>query len=211
MKDIRIKTGEGLQNFIQRIYEAGLKSSLHSRALQEKEKQAAVTPQEPEENSDEAEGDSSGLFDDDDSGSDVGSDSESSKTVADDSEKMKNGEVGVDDVVDRLNIIRSGRSLKDDGVHGAMSQYVESLSSEERTALLAFLKGISQIVTGEIEGDAATEPSSDPASIAMQKKNAEKSKSVKPNVIKGPSGGDKKKPGIEDTAGPTPITPKKRG
>lgn len=213
MSTIKIQTGEGLQSFLGRVFEAGLKSSLQSRALQEKEKQASVTPKKPQEDTEEEEGGDTDLFADDDSGDDSGAEKTSSKTMADDSEsdsdKMKNSEVTVEDIVDRLNIIRSGRSLKDDSVSSAMAQYVDSLSSEERVALLAFLKGISQIVTGEIPAEDAVEPSNDPASIAMQKKNAEKSKSVKPNVIKGPSD-SKKGTGVEDTSSPAPITPKKR-
>jgi len=75
--------------------------------------------------------------------------------------------------------------------------------------LLAFLKGIAQIVTGAVPGQQATEPDSTPANVQMQKKDAQQHKTVKPNVIKadqpGPTGSAKN---IEDTS--APISAKKR-
>ena len=83
--------------------------------------------------------------------------------------------------------------------------------SAERVALLAFLKGISQIVTGEIEASAAQDPSDKPADVQMKKGPDVQKKTLKPNVIKAPpKEKGEKKPSAEDDSGPVPITPKKR-
>jgi len=139
--------------------------------------------------------------------------------------------VSFDDIVDKLNTIRSGKSFKDSAVKDAFEKYVDELDEAERTALFAFLKGIAQIVTGEVPGDKATEPAENPASVQMKKEPGEvksssgptQKKSIKPNVIRSPgaqaapeepqkhAGAKKPKAGPEDTSGPAPIVPKRRG
>ena len=92
-----------------------------------------------------------------------------------------------------------------------MNEYVESLSRAEKVALLAFLKGLSQIVTGEVDAETATDPADPGPDVKMEKGAGEKeTKSLKPNVIKAPEKEkSEKKPSSEDTSGPVPITPKK--
>jgi hypothetical protein len=134
----------------------------------------------------------------------------SSKTVEDEKQKLKKGEISTDDIIDKLNFIRSGKSFKDDVIKKNLDEYVKSLSRAERVALLAFLKGLSQIVTGEIQPDVAIDPA-DPDPDVKMKKGAgpEKKKTIKPNVIKAPDVEKKEKPSSEDTSGPVPIKPKK--
>lgn len=134
--------------------------------------------------------------------------SSSSKTLDAEKEKLKKGDIKADDIIEKLNSIRSGKSFKDETIHGAMNEYVESLSKAEKTALLAFLKGISQIVTGEISAQDASEPTDNPSNVKMKKKeHSEESteKHVKPNVIKKVDNATQKKPSAEDTSAPTPI------
>lgn len=128
----------------------------------------------------------------------------------DEAEKLKKGDITADDVVQKLNAIRSGKSFKDNAISAAMQEYVESLSKAEKTALLAYLKGIAQIVTGEVPGNDASQPDSPPADVNMQKgAGPSRSKHIEPNVIKAvpPKASPKS---TEDTRGPVPITPKKR-
>jgi len=197
MKQIKIKTGRTLSAAIDAIVKESMKASLYNNGMDEKEKQKRLMGEE-----------------DDDLTSDDGSDddadtSSSSKTMDDEKEKLKNGEVKSKDIVDKLNTIRSGKSFKDSSVSGKLDEYVESLSSAERVALLAFLKGISQIVTGEVEAANATSPDDQAPSISMQKGGQEQKKSIKPNVIKAPEKPKQNKsPSAEDTA--APITPKKK-
>lgn len=173
--------------------EDSVKQAMYQRALQEKENQEKVASS-LESDLDEA-------------------DEKSSKTFDDDYESLKKGEVTSEEIIEKLNNIRAGRSFKDENVKESMEEYVDSLAKAEKTALLAFLKGISQIVTGEIPGPEAVEPSEDPSNIKMQKGAGEpKVKHIKPNIIRvqKPEEEKKKTKSPEDTSGPVPITPKKK-
>jgi len=201
-----------LDQRIRAIIGESLKGALAQKTLDEKEKQLKAGGQAPSGGSQPsapAQGQQTPPAQGDGSEGGPGDAAAPSKTMDADAEAMKRGDIKVDDVVEKLNTIRSGRSFKDSGVSGAMEQYVDSLSKAERTALLAFLKGIAQIVTGAVPGQQATEPDSTPANVQMQKKDAQQHKTVKPNVIKadqpGPTGSAKN---IEDTS--APISAKKR-
>jgi len=202
-KKVKITSGTSLQSFLARIFAEGVKSSLTQKALTEKEKQDAFSSNGSDDNS------TSDTFGSDDSG---GGDEEvdtSSKTMDDETEKLSKGDVEPEDIVDRLNAIRSGKSFKDEHIAKSMTEYIGSLSKAERVALLAFLKGISQIVTGDVPAQSAADPGKDPSDIKMQKGSGpEKKVTVKPNVIKKqPSGGGKKQP-QEDTS--APIVPRRK-
>lgn len=206
------------------------RTKLHQKSLEEKDKQslasAAGAPAPDEEQDPFADsGDGGGE-------EDMGGEQQPEEQPPEDdenqsdSEALAQGEVGPEDVIDKLNTIRSGKSFKDSAIESAMEEYVNNLEEAEKTALLAFLKGIAQIVTGEITGDTAVEPADDPSSVQMQKSQSPQSgsgkkKTIKPNVIRGSStpapakqsvpGAKPKQSGAEDTSGPTPIVPKRRG
>lgn len=139
---------------------------------------------------------------------------EAADSAGDELEKLKKGDVTVDDVVEKLNSIRAGKSFKDEEISAALQKYFDDLENEEKIALLAFLKGISQIVTGEFEPTTAFEPADKPAKIEMKKKGGPSKRTLKPLVIKAPDKSpDEKKEkakSSEDTSGPVPITPKKK-
>jgi hypothetical protein len=123
----------------------------------------------------------------------------------------------MDDVVGKLNAVRSGKSFKDGEVKGAFEEYFSGLDDEEKIALFAFLKGIAQVTSGEVSGDQAVEPDTAPSpGIEMQKKTADQDqqRSIKPNVIKGPDVPKSEyadEAGEEDTSPPVPVQAKKRG
>lgn len=216
MTDVIITNGTSLRVLIQDTINEGVKSALYKKGLREKEKQSAVTgstsdagaPSPPE-------GGGTDLFSGGSTDGDVGANDKTqaapSKTMDDETEKLKQGDIDVDDITDKLNSIRSGKSFKDDKVGAAMASYVQSLSKAERVALLAFLKGIAQIVTGEVAAQAAEEPSNAAPDVKMQKgSGGKKVRHVKPNVIKGqrPKAA-KDQNGAEDTSAPVaaPIKP----
>lgn len=216
-KKVRINSGPTLHSFLSKVMDEGIKSALAQKALTEKEKQSALAP------SQQGGGDSSGGDVDDlfggggGGGDDEGEENTSSKTMDDETEKLQGGEIKAKDVVDKLNSIRSGKSFKDSAVSSSMEEYIDSLSKPEKVALLAFLKGIAQIVTGEVPAQSAEDPSDAPADVKMQKGDKEQVVHKQPNVIKGGggNGGQQKKPannaqGAEDTSAPAPITPKRR-
>ena len=201
-KSVKIGTGRGLRQYLDGIIGEGVKSALAQRALTEKEKQVAASGGDDDHDTDSlfgGEGDGKGS---------------SSKTMDDETEKLKQGDIKPKDIIEKLNAIRSGRSFKDSSVSSSMEEYIESLSKAEKVALMAFLKGISQIVTGEISADDAADPSDNPSDVKMDKSNEPSVIHKKPNVIKGGggAGGHKKggPPPAEDTSSPAPITPKHR-
>jgi len=133
----------------------------------------------------------------------------------DEKEKLKTGEVTVEEVIEKLNTIRAGKSFKSEEIKTAMESYLNDLDKAEKTALFAFLKGISQIVGGEVEGKEAIEPSDNPASVKMEKKPSSQRVELKTSVIKKPSSPEKAPVGKaekskEDTTPPAPIVAKKK-
>jgi hypothetical protein len=114
-------------------------------------------------------------------------------------------EISLENTIEKLNSIRSGKSFKDDHVMAQMEKYYGDLKDAERKALQAFLTGISQIVTAGVPGEQAPEPEEAPTNVHMVDKSQIKSKSVKPNVIhKGGGGGGGQKP-VEDTSAPVSV------
>jgi hypothetical protein len=193
----KINSGKTLGSAIQKIIEQSFKAKLYDNALKEKERQKGFLGEEDDDVVNDAPADDS-------------KQSAPSKTIDDEKDKLSSGEIEPADVVDKLNTIRSGKSFKDESISRRMEEYVNSLSKAEKVALLSFLKGIAQIVTGEIEAKNADEPGDHPADIAMQKGEKKQSKSIEPNVIHAPAKKTEKKPSAENTDGPTPIVPKKK-
>jgi len=142
------------------------------------------------------------------------SDEDESKKIAnkEDSEKLKAGNITAEDVVEKLNAIRSGKSYKDEEIMGKLTEYVKNLSDAEKTALLAFLKALSQIVTGEVASKDVVKPSDKPVDVKMEKQSDEKKVTIKPTIIKKQSPEEDKieKTPAEDTKGPVPIVAKKK-
>lgn len=202
-KTIKINTGKSLSKAIEAIVNESIKTALYQNAVDEKEYQSKLMGEED----DDLFGGEGG-----EEKSDAGGDEEkSSKTIDAEKEKLKKGEVEPKDIIEKLNAIRAGKSFKDETIASKMNEYVESLSKAEKVALLAFLKGLSQIVTGEVDAETATDPADPDPDVKMKKGAGEKeTKTIKPNVIKAPEKEKtEKKPSSEDTSGPVPITPKK--
>lgn len=193
-KNLRLESGKTLHELLSKVVNESVKSALYQRSLQEKEKQDAQSSNAAPEKAPDV----------------VPDEPVASATANDDNENLKQGDIEADDVIEKLNSIRSGRSFRDQTVKSNMEQYVDSLSTAEKTALLAFLKGISQIVTGEIPAPQAEDPSDDPSSVEMKKgPEGQKTKHIEPNVIKG-TRPQKKKDSIEDTTEPAPIVPRRK-
>lgn len=88
--------------------------------------------------------------------------------------------ITVDDIIERLNTIRSGRSTKDADVKRELEEYINQFDEDEKTALLAFLEGLGQILTSGVDSADATDPQ-DPYAIQIKKSlGASASNSVKP-------------------------------
>ena len=71
-------------------------------------------------------------------------------------------------IVQKLNSVRSGRSLKDATISQEMANYLKRLSAVERLTLWTFLNGLSQVLGGTVSGNEATEPDSLDNEIVIQ-------------------------------------------
>ena len=66
--------------------------------------------------------------------------------------------VTVGGVIDKLNAMRGGKSLKDPDVKKSFQQYFNSLTKRERESLLVFMTGMAQILAGVASGEEALDP-----------------------------------------------------
>ena len=85
----------------------------------------------------------------------------------------------LDRVIDQLNVIRAGRSLKDPENKKDLKDYFDRLNGTERTALYAFLSGLSKIMQAGEQAKQVATPNAEPYSIGM-KKEKPKSQEEKP-------------------------------
>jgi len=82
-------------------------------------------------------------------------------------EQDANFGVSFDSVIAAINALRSGRSLRDSSVKQQALDYYDRLDEEERKVLLLFLNSFADILTGEVEGSAAKDPSDPPYSVKI--------------------------------------------
>ena len=75
-----------------------------------------------------------------------------------------------DSVVRAINNLRAGRSLKDSSIRDEVSTYYDRLSDDERAVLLLFLREISKILLGVVDGDEAQDPSDPLAYFNIRKR-----------------------------------------
>jgi hypothetical protein len=106
--------------------------------------------------------------------------------------------ITVDEIIDKLNIVRSGRSTKDSDVKRELEEYVAQFNEEEKQALVAFLEGLGQILTSGVDSEDAVDPQ-DPYALQIQRSaGATTGKAVKPPQ---PAAA----PASAPTPGPVPI------
>lgn len=90
--------------------------------------------------------------------------------------------VTVEEIVEKINSIRAGRSLSNKNIRMQLEVYFSDLDEDEKLSLFAFLSGIAQIVTGEILGKIATEPDDVSYHETIQAKISEEEESASPEV-----------------------------
>ena len=111
---------------------------------------------------------------------------------------------------DALNTIRAGRSLRDKNIRAELKSYVGQMDTEEKTALLAFLKGMGEILTAGMESEDVPDPSDPPYDIEMmqakreEKKAQEDTEDDTPGVVKKPVDRAKQR-GMEDNSPPIQV------
>ena len=96
-------------------------------------------------------------------------------------------EVTAEAIADKINTIRSGKSLKEDETMSALKSYFEKLNGPERIALYAFLSGLEKVL-GDGSKDVKT-PHAAPFNIDMEQEKP-KEQERKPAGSKEPSKGE---------------------
>jgi hypothetical protein len=122
-----------------------------------------------------------------------------------DEKALKTGEIELEDIIDKLNAIRAGRSLKDDKINSELENYFNELTKEERIALYAYLKCLSEIVSGIFPGIKAEEPGDPNPNIVMLRLSDKKK--INPKVVVKNNTSNKE---LEDDEPPKPIDVKVR-
>ena len=80
----------------------------------------------------------------------------------------------VEQIVNMLNMVRSGKSTKDKEVQKDLGDYFDGLDAGERQALFIMMSGLTQILTADIPGDEAPDPTSVGIKIQAKKKGRDK-------------------------------------
>lgn len=115
-----------------------------------------------------------------------------------------------DQIISAINVIRSGRSFKDAPVKVELEKYLNDLDDKEKGILITFLKGLSQISSGQVPGEQAVEPGD------TGKYRVVSSGGTKIQVKPAGGGSTPQPPTQEDTTAPEqagaapPISPKQR-
>ena len=102
---------------------------------------------------------------------------------------------------DKLNTIRSGKSLKDSDLKAELEQYVDRLSKDERRVLFTFLKSIGDIMTDVASGGSAADPSDPPVSLDVKPTDGAEEK----KVSKGSQSTKTSSSSPEDTSAPIKV------
>lgn len=162
----------------------------YKNKIEEEEKQNAVSPKDK---SDEQKNEP------------VNTQAEPSKTHIDNKEKIKSNSISPLDIIEKLNMLRAGRSFRDPLIKQNLEKYVSSLNNEEKRNLLAFLTGLTEIASGIMTADQATIP--DTNSKEDESKNTNKEKQfvkIQPTIVQ-----NKKEP-VQGNKGPVnlPVRPK---
>ncbi len=106
--------------------------------------------------------------------------------------------ITVDDIIEKLNIVRSGRSTKDTEVKRELEEYISQFDEDEKTALVAFLEGLGQILTSGVDSEDAADPQ-DPYALQIKKSLGASAA----NAVKAPT--PAAAPAPAPTPGPVPI------
>jgi len=92
--------------------------------------------------------------------------------------KKKLERAKLQDVVKMLNVLRSGRSIKDPPIQKKLKAYLDQLAPEQRETLYIFLTGLSEIMVGDETGKKAMDPEQVGIKITVPKKKEKEEETV---------------------------------
>ena len=112
-------------------------------------------------------------------------------------------EADISQIINMLNMLRSGKSTKDEAVKDQLTKYFDSLPPGDRQALFVLLSGLTQILTSGIGGDTAPAPSK--VGIKIRAKQKQKDDEDAEERIRNQAKADAGAEGEEETAEMKPI------
>jgi hypothetical protein len=92
-------------------------------------------------------------------------------------EETKKITPSLDSLIRNINDLRSGESLKRAEIRNEVGEYFDSLSEEEQSVLVLFLRELAAVVTKSKSGSEAQDPSDKPETFIIKKSESEDSKS----------------------------------
>ena len=116
--------------------------------------------------------------------------------TADDVAKVEVGQI-----INMLNMLRSGKSTKDPEIKDKLKGYFDGLDAGEKQALFILLSGLSQILAGGVDGEEAPDPSTVGIKISARRATqdiSDKEKRAAKKTAAKPQGTEKAKPGSEE-------------
>ena len=116
--------------------------------------------------------------------------------TADDVAKVEVGQI-----INMLNMLRSGKSTKDPEIKDKLKGYFDGLDAGEKQALFILLSGLSQILAGGVDGEEAADPSTVGIKISARRATqdiSDKEKSAAKKTAAKPQGTEKANPGSEE-------------
>lgn len=115
-----------------------------------------------------------------------------------------------EDVVKDINTLRSGRSTKDKEIKEELVSYYDRLSEPEQAILHLFIKELSDILKGAIDGDNAQDPSEPPFNFKVTGGESQSKPESDVNTPEEEEEEDAKQKGVEDTSPPLPVAVNER-
>jgi len=98
--------------------------------------------------------------------------------------RKKLKQASLNDIIKMLNVLRSGRSLKDRGTQQKMQDYIGGLESGEKETLYAFITGLAEIMVAGETGEDALDP--EDVGITINVRTEPKSKQQRPSLSNKP-------------------------
>ena len=207
MADIYLKTKQDVKEFLEILVEESITKATHDVEKDKQQRLARDINKLKEADEEEKKKEA----DEEEKKKEAG-DEEKKKEAGDEEPKPKAGEedvapsaspvekkdvdiISAQSIIDKLNSIRSGKSLKDKKVNKAMVDYFNSLTPGEKTALNTFIRGLEDIIVGGETGK-KTATEEDPGKTVDIEKTTPEEKS--------PSA-DTPPPGAEDTTPPIKV------
>ena len=109
--------------------------------------------------------------------------------------------VDVKQIINMLNMLRSGKSTKDPEIKDQLKGYFDGLDPGERQALFILLSGLSQILAGGVDGSEAPDPSTVGIKISARRATqdmSDKEEKAAKKQASAPQGSEKPKVGSEE-------------